>query len=451
MALAKAKGFRWRESAKKVTNKKLISCSIFAVYGIVFNFYCWWLSEYFAFLPEYRLYPAVPEALALAFVFYGIASWFVPLRLERPSDGILLFLFFYAYTPMTFVKIYTQVDVFISMIVDFIAMICYIGLCILSSRNVVGLRIPEVSRNIFIIGLLLFAFFLIGSFFVEFGFTVRTLSLLDVYGARGEFAGEAESASTVAIYALTWFAFVVGPLLFLAGVYWVSRGYYGGGVSMLLTGIIGQVYIFTSTGLKSSVLFLLITGLLYWAEWAYSSARLAFLCLISFLLFYIVYLFAMDFPFAHLNRRLLFVSGLNSAYYFDYYSKSQPLYWGYTSWGRLLGATAADPPGRTIGRNYYNDYQTNATTGVWADAYANLGIVGIPIISCVLLGLLSLLNAAASGIPKRVVIPLTAVISYPIAYSGMSTVLSTYGFILLLILLYFFPLSMREPIRRSCS
>lgn len=97
-----------------------------------------------------------------------------------------------------------------------------------------------------------------------------------------------------------------------------------------------------------------------------------------------------------------------------------------------------------IGEYYY--IGGNANSGLLADAFANLGIIGTIVIPFAAVMVLRLLEACATGVSNVVVDSCALIIAYRMMNSFLPTILLTHGVLMLFVLLYFVP---REYFKES--
>ena len=96
-----------------------------------------------------------------------------------------------------------------------------------------------------------------------------------------------------------------------------------------------------------------------------------------------------------------------------------------------------------IGNNFETQ-AVNCNNGLMADAWANLGIIGIIVMPIIMVYCMRLLDFASHRIDVRLIIGIVAYYALSFANSQWSTVLLTHGFILMCLLLLFFPREQKE-------
>lgn len=137
----------------------------------------------------------------------------------------------------------------------------------------------------------------------------------------------------------------------------------------------------------------------------------------------------------YIIRRLFFVPALLNYQYFDFFQKHEHDY--YRQSIGILGKSPYDYSiAKTIGQVYYGDPQMSANNGLFSDAYANLGIIGIIVMPIIIVLVFKMIESITSQLPKRIWI--VCVIQSFIAFlsSSFFTVLLTHGVIFFSFILY---------------
>jgi len=150
-----------------------------------------------------------------------------------------------------------------------------------------------------------------------------------------------------------------------------------------------------------------------------------------------------------LVRRALATAGLNTAYYFDFFSNN-PRYGLHQS---ILSFAGSPPyqlsPPQLIGVKYYGSSSLAANANLIADGYANFGVLG-----CILMGIvfalyLRFVDKASKHLPLQVSGPALTLVLVAAANSAALTVLSTHGGLVLLVLMLCLPPVVRPSVRQA--
>lgn len=136
-------------------------------------------------------------------------------------------------------------------------------------------------------------------------------------------------------------------------------------------------------------------------------------------------------------RRLCFLPNHIAYSYFDYFqTHSYDFFRG--SFLRHFGFNSpySDGIARVIGNSYYS-LGNNANNGLFSDAFANLGYVGIFIMPILLTAVLFLLDKCSSGININVISAVAIIFSISFLSSFSLTVILTHGLLVCCIILLF--------------
>lgn len=138
-------------------------------------------------------------------------------------------------------------------------------------------------------------------------------------------------------------------------------------------------------------------------------------------------------------RRMGFMLPQLSEYYYRFF-KNHPIdFFRQGIIGKLgFDSIYAQPISKVIGNNFKSQI-INCNNGLMADVWANLGTIGIVIMPLVIIYCLRLFDLAAHKVDSRLIIGLVFYYAMSFTNSQWSTVLITHGFVLMCVLLLFFP------------
>jgi O-antigen polymerase len=282
-----------------------------------------------------------------------------------------------------------------------------------------------------------------GLMFTTFGVHLRLLSFNDVYGVRAAFNEQSSGATG---YLVDWQANVINPLFIVYGIR-SRRGL------PLIAGILGDLLIYTTTGYKS-VLFsaLAIVAFLFALRQNDSAVRapvtgvrlgFAFAALVA--VAGVIDTFNHTIAWTSLFvRRLSLVAGVNTAYYFQYFSIEPKTHLAYGLVGTILGTTSAVPPSKQIAIFAYHSAVGNPNANLWADAYANFGQFGVILFTFILAGFLWLYDRLAQNVDRRTATVLLVAPALSLANSALLTCLLTHGMLLALLVITQYPRTVRQ-------
>jgi len=138
-------------------------------------------------------------------------------------------------------------------------------------------------------------------------------------------------------------------------------------------------------------------------------------------------------------RRVMFVPNMLNFRYYEFFSEHEPDYFR-TSILRLFGFQS--PYGsvaRTIGKYFSGSDDLAANNGLFSDAIANLGVVGVVIMPLAVLLILKTLDAVSEDIDLASRI--AAVVPFTVAVISTSyfRLFLTHGMVALFMIFYFIP------------
>ena len=362
-----------------------------------------------------------------------------PVRYRQPSDGVLYMLLPLVVIPVLAVAA-TDV-IFTNVAGDMMASTsgAYLLLAAIAMvpRRPLNLAGRLSLRRVWLIAALLSIVSYV-MMFATFGIQFKLLSFSDVYSVRAVFDDE---GSGVLNYLLNWQANVINPLFIVLGLQ--SRR-----ILPVLAGALGDVLIYTVTGYKSVLLSVFAIAAVLFALRRKGSVKrsptigtrlgLAFAALVSaaYVIDTISHSFAWTTIFV---RRMTLVPGVNSGYYFQYFTFVAPkTHLAYGVIGALTGNRGAIPPARQIAVAIYHS-TGDPNVNIWADAYANFGHVGVIAFTLVLAAFLWFYDRAARNADRQIATILITVSSLSLANSALFTCLLTHGMLLALLLVMLCP------------
>lgn len=140
-----------------------------------------------------------------------------------------------------------------------------------------------------------------------------------------------------------------------------------------------------------------------------------------------------------LFRRMGFVLAQLSEFYYRFFSGSSIDFFRQGIIGKAGFDTIYSQSIANVIGNNFETQVVNCNNGIMADAWANLGLIGIFVMPVVLVYCMRFLDFASHNVDSRLIIGMIVYYSFVFANSQWSTVLITHGFALMCILLMFFP------------
>ena len=367
-----------------------------------------------------------------------------PVRYRQPSDGVL-----YVLLPLVVIPVLTVAatdahfeGLASNLIITIAGAYLLLALCSMLPRQPSGLAKRLSLRRPWAIAILL-SVASYGLMFTTFGVHLKLLSFSDVYDVRAVYK---EQASGATHYLLEWQANVINPLFVVYGIRFRRS-------LPLIAGVLGDFLIYTTTGSKS-VLFsaLAVVALLFALRQKNSAVRPPVTGVrIGFAFAALVAIAGVIDTFNHtaawtslLVRRLSLVAGVNTGYYFQYFSIEPKTHLAYGFVGMISGATGAVPPPQQIAAFAYHTLTINPDANLWADAYANFGYIGVVLFTLILAGFLWLYDRLARNADKRAATVLLVAPALSLANSALLTCLLTHGMLLALLAITQWPSIVRQ-------
>jgi len=370
------------------------------------------------------------------------ATW-MPLRMERPSQIIYLFMYVAVCVPSILILALASV-LPPGQTLKFTALILVAVLLTRLAYHMPLLRFRPLLRSklastigILSMGAVLYAFI-----FARYGISLDIPSLSEVYSQRAEFR---EQVSGLGAYAFFWLAKAINPFL-------IAKGYLERDVKMLSLGVAGQLLLFSLSGLKSILFSLLLIGgvlitiqkrgryfgnLIVWG--------IAALVLVTVSVDYYLGISVMSSLFV---RRLLMVPGLNTGYFFDFFSQNPNAHLGHSFFSSIADYPYEASPAFVVGDAYYGHLgrtlETSANVNLWADGYANFGVLGIFIFTVAFVLVLWIMDSLAERKNKSLATLILAYPAYVLVNTKLHTSLLTHGIIVVLLILYLLPIHDEE-------
>jgi hypothetical protein len=334
----------------------------------------------------------------LSFFVTLLPTLWLPVSITRPTQVTYWILYLLVVIPCSTIPFYVltmEPERLILLPISIVSVFTILGLIytvpVIRSPNI---KINALSSWVAIAIIILILYFMI---IKGFGLPKGIPVLSDIYKVRSEYADKLQDISSGKISVIVrWVLYIFNPLLIACGL--VKRR-----IIYLGLGFLGQLYIYSITGFKSALFFILMAlGVLVAMNFKAKYFGLIITNGLNILIIFSIILldyFDYNISWNYFVRRLLFVTGKNTSYYYEYFS-SNPFV--YMSDNKILGALV----------NYVNNYDLSipfligkkysgelfsANANIWADAFANYGFFGIFIYTIALALLMYLYDSLCNG------------------------------------------------------
>lgn len=265
-------------------------------------------------------------------------------------------------------------------------------------------------------------------FFRYTGFNI-SLKLSEVYSARTAF-------KTDNIPSILQYLFFASTNIFpILCVYELNKKRY---FSFLIF-VLLQLLAFSSDGRKSTLFILIVTIA------GYYFVKKINVRIIPFLMTVVLsiglgekFLFKTTNLINFFIRRLFLLPAYLQYAYYDFFSGNEKDLFRQSIIGRIgFSSPYSSPIPKIIGDQYYGGSYAN--NGLFADAYSNLGIIGILLMPILIAIALKCLDKCSEGISLGICIGIIFSVSYTLLSSSFFTVMLTHGFIISCIVIFCIP------------
>jgi hypothetical protein len=381
-----------------------------------------------------------PSLVLVSIVAVAPTVW-LPIGLQRPSDGLLWILYLFGYVPAVAIPIYilgpdvSRVlpwELMVAVAFGLLALMQRVPRRTLSWPGISDLRFTRLLVTVGLGGIVYL--------FIVFAPTSPPPDLASVYETRSQYAAIASTAP-LSGYLVIWLGNVIYPFLLVLGL---SRSR----ITLLVLGLSGQLLIYTITGLKSMLFSVVLLPFLYLAI-RHARRHFGNLEVWSALVLVVLSVaatLAMNslYPLALFVTRLIAIPGQLSAYYYDFFSSHQPYLLSESFLRWFISSPYDREAPRLIGRIYTHSAM-DANANIWADAMANFGLLGIIPFTIVFGVVLWILDSVASDRDLRVVGPVVGYAGLYLANAALFTQILTGGIALIVVLVALMPKTETSP------
>lgn len=388
---------------------------------------------------DYFSYTYTPPPLQYSILSWTLAiipSFWMPLRLKRPSQVVYWLLYVMAYVPSCLIPFFTvRLDPFQVLL---LVVVIFLSFAVLGSiYRLPLLPVPRIRIPPLVFWTALFA--ISAGFYAYiirlYGFHINFVAFLDVYDLRSQYR-ESFSESSLVDYFVNWLANAINPFL-------IAQGFMRRNLLLLAIGGVGQFILYSTTGYKSVFFSLLYIALLY-VLLRITTNRFGTLLLWSFAGLVLLTAIASNLMHSALVAFLLvgrpiITPGLLTGHYFEFFSLNPQVLLSHSILKSFFAYPYPVNPPFLIGIEYFNDPNTQANANIWADAYSNFGYAGVFIFPCILAGILWLVDSIARNRDLRFAVLMLAMPGFTLSNVPLFTTIMTSGLAFAILLLYTYP------------
>jgi hypothetical protein len=420
-----------------------------------------WLSRYvytdiFAAVGvfDYMGIRTQPVSLAVSVLFFTIAivpAFAIPVHVRRPSDVVQLYLYYAVHIQTAvLVPVVSHSGIWIQLAYCGATTVALFALGSLHALPRVELPRVALSPREFWLAiaagcaLILFVFYRSGLL------TLANFSLVDVYEQRADLSSRAGELGSAFFYLANWTGAAVAPFLMVMGLHSRRRLLVLGGALLALA-----AFVVSSNRAFYAAIPAVIGGyyVLRRSQGRHfaSVMGLGFSLLLATTLF-IDSRFSLDLgggPIPAVTWQVFFRTfsnnGFLSAIYLDLFQQLDFAYYADSFLRWLPGHRLPAPVPVLAGISFTTVPDVHANANVWADAFANLGFLGIAFAATLTTGLLWVYNSIASRVDHLVAASALIVPATVLANTSAHTAFLSNGLIVVFLLIYMLPATTAAP------
>lgn len=395
--------------------------------------------DYFGF--DYN--PPGTTYMVLAWLLSVTPSFWIPLKLSRPSQFTYWILYIAVFIPSMFVPLYAGLTP-PREILD-LMLVLFVGFALVGGSYLLPLirfRFSGIPRGWFWKGFLGLAGALTLWMGIVFRHHAQIVSFQDIYDVRNAANDVAEGSQVN--YAFMLLTGAINPFL-------MGYGLFRKRPVLFLAGAAGQLLVYAIGGTKGSILsilFITAIALLFRVGRTAFALKIVFSSLAMLGLACLSYIASSYDPGPLLTiglfvvlMRTLSTGGLLTAQYFDFFQHNPLTYFSHIKGVNWIHAYPYQYPlGEEIGLAYAGSTDLDASAHFWAtDGIGGLGLPGILWMSIFCALVFWVLDSASQRHDPRFAALVTAYAAYNIANISLFTSLLSGGLVLLVVLLYLMP------------
>ena len=236
-------------------------------------------------------------------------------------------------------------------------------------------RSPAVPARVYWAAYALLWLVMTGVVVGYYGLHLQTGDPVEIYAVRDTYRNSFGEVPKVATYVVPWLGNVIAPVA-------IARGLMTRRWSWVALGVLTELYLVSITGFKqllfSSLLAAGVVVLARTTDLARIGRRVGVLAGCGVFAVTVI-----DFArggwglSSILVRRLVLTSAVNTEYHFEFFLQNPKGHLGYGVLSHWVAYPYDLKPPFLIGQVYYGNPEMSANANLWADAYANFGLVGV--------------------------------------------------------------------------
>lgn len=383
-------------------------------------------------------YPYLDYSRIIAYIFGLIPALWLSRSLQKPSDVIAIYLYYFAYFPSCiYLTMAVNLPLTDQILFQLMLFICFSALRLANYVSPMDFsNLSLESPIVFEIVLWLLIFLVLGITLILGTFELANLDLENVYERR-ELLFEEGQVSKIVLYAANWGSLALSPLVLVYGI--MKRKY------LLIGGAIAVAVVsFGITSFRSQIfvpLFIILVTFVmlnYGRKFVGGKILLVALALCLVPLFFDLVITPGGVLTWTIGFRFIGNNGFLSAQYF-YFFQDMPKGLYYDSFGRFFVerryfTTIAE----TVGSSFSIE-GNHANGNLWADGYGNLGFPGMLFASMSMIALMWLIDSLSVGKNLLMVAIVSVSLAFSISNTAVHSSITSNGGMLMLLLFMLMP------------
>ncbi|PJI32567.1 hypothetical protein CU320_07905 [Acinetobacter pseudolwoffii] len=362
----------------------------------------------------------------------GSFSLLLPARIEKPSQLLLLFTYYFIYIPNTVVPYIAlnKADDYWVGILSYFTLCFFLLILIVNIKLKKQLKININIRNInyVLIGFILCMFIPVILFYKpNLSNIMNLVSLVDLYEWRDDYREKTKNIPSIVEYMFNWSAKVFVPILLILGLFKSN-------LRFIFLAFVFNLCLFVVSGHKSIFFSYFLILIFYFVlKRSNTSVSLVFPFIsLIFISCFIFFIFKDTTLLSVFVRRMIHIPGMLSGFYYEFFLENGYSKYSYNILKGITFTNYSQTPPYLIGDYYFTKDGINANTGYLTQAYAEYGFCGgisiVLIVGIIYKFMDNLVEYSKSQ--KNFLILLFIIPTWALINGAFLTVFITHGFLL---------------------
>jgi hypothetical protein len=388
------------------------------------------------------------DVLLFGIVFSFVPTLYLQLQVHRPSSVVIWILYLIVYIPSELtIGLLGNVDSYSGL--QLISVLFVSFLCLSLTPILYLPKIPKFGSNwkLFMLGVCTIAVLNFLIIVANFGLQFNLVGLDEVYGVRAEYSEQLSGGwGRFAAYSIGWQANVLNPFFVAYGIIYKKPVFVG-------IGVFGQLFIYSITGFKSVFFSTLLSFTLFIAS--IQQRKFFGLIMVSGTVFLVLMAGILD-VFFEINtltslilQRLLIMPGLLTAHYYEFFNTNGTVNLSHSLLSGIFTYPYSLPPANQIGLEYFGSSLTEANANLWADGFANFGLIGIVFFTFLTIFVLWVADTITQKVHRLLGFLVIGVSAFSLVNSSLLTTLLTHGLGFCLLMVLFLPKNEQIKVTKS--